>query len=359
MKAILCTRYGNPEELELQEVAVPQPGPGQVRIAVKAAGVNFPDTLIIRNLYQFKPALPFSPGGEVAGIVTALGEGADGSCEGADGLREGADGSREGAGGLRKGPGGLREGAGGLREGDRVMALCGHGGFAEQVVVDAGKVVRIPEGVAMELAASFTMVYATSYHALADRAALRQGETLLVLGAAGGVGLSAVEIGKALGARVIAAASSAEKLAVCRAHGADEAINYASEDLRERVRSLTAGQGVDVVYDPVGGAYAEPAFRSIGWRGRYLVVGFAHGEIPSLPLNLVLLKGASITGVFWGAYVSREPQAFQTDMQRLLAWVAEGRLKPRISARYSLEDAPQAIRALMDRRAVAKLVVIP
>jgi len=324
MKAILCTRYGNPEELELQEVAVPQPGPGQVRIAVKAAGVNFPDTLIIRNLYQFKPALPFSPGGEVAGIVTALGEG-----------------------------------AGGLREGDRVMALCGHGGFAEQVVVDAGKVVRIPEGVAMELAASFTMVYATSYHALADRAALRQGETLLVLGAAGGVGLSAVEIGKALGARVIAAASSAEKLAVCRAHGADEAINYASEDLRERVRSLTAGQGVDVVYDPVGGAYAEPAFRSIGWRGRYLVVGFAHGEIPSLPLNLVLLKGASITGVFWGAYVSREPQAFQTDMQRLLAWVAEGRLKPRISARYSLEDAPQAIRALMDRRAVAKLVVIP
>lgn len=331
MKAILCTRYGNPEELELQEVAVPQPGPGQVRIAVKAAGVNFPDTLIIRNLYQFKPALPFSPGGEVAGIVTALGEGADGS----------------------------REGAGGLREGDRVMALCGHGGFAEQVVVDAGKVVRIPEGVAMELAASFTMVYATSYHALADRAALSQGETLLVLGAAGGVGLSAVEIGKALGARVIAAASSAEKLAVCRAHGADEAINYASEDLRERVRSLTAGQGVDVVYDPVGGAYAEPAFRSIGWRGRYLVVGFAHGEIPSLPLNLVLLKGASITGVFWGAYVSREPQAFQTDMQRLLAWVAEGRLKPRISARYSLEDAPQAIRALMDRRAVAKLVVIP
>jgi len=336
MRALLCTRHGEPELLKLSEVPLPQPGPGQVRIAVQAAGVNFPDTLIIRNLYQFKPALPFSPGGEVAGVITALGDDAGGGA-----------GARPGAG------------SSGLREGDRVMALCGHGGFAEQVIVDAAKAVKIPEGVSMELAASFTMVYATSYHALVDRAALRSGESLLVLGAAGGVGLSAVEIGKALGARVIAAASSDAKLQVCREHGADDLINYTREDLRERLRSLTAGQGVDVVYDPVGGHFAEPAFRSIAWRGRYLVVGFALGEIPSLPLNLALLKGAGILGVFWGAYISREPQAFQADMQRLLASVAQGRLRPRISARYSLEEAPQAIRALMDRRAVGKLVVVP
>lgn len=324
MKAILCTRHGDPEFLELQEVPLPLPGPGQVRIAVSAAGVNFPDALIIRNLYQFKPALPFSPGGEVAGVVTALGKGADA-----------------------------------LREGERVMALCGHGGFAEQVVVDAAKVVRIPEGMSMELAASFTMVYGTSYHALVDRAAVQAGESLLVLGAAGGVGLAAVEIGKALGARVIAAASSDGKLEACREHGADELVNYTREDLRERLRSLVGAGGVDVVYDPVGGHLAEPAFRSIAWRGRYLVVGFALGEIPALPLNLALLKGASIHGVFWGAYVSREPDAFQADMRQLLAWIREGRLRPRISARYRLEEAPQAIRALMDRQAVGKLLVVP
>jgi NADPH2:quinone reductase len=336
MRALLCTRHGDPELLELSEVPLPQPGPGQVRIAVQAAGVNFPDTLIIRNLYQFKPALPFSPGGEVAGVITALGDG------------------------VVRDPGAHGEaGPSSLHEGDRVMALCGHGGFAEQVVVDEAKAVRIPEGVSMELAASFTMVYATSYHALVDRAALKSGENLLVLGAAGGVGLSAVEIGKALGARVIAAASSDAKLQVCREHGADDLINYTREDLRERLRSLTGGQGVDVVYDPVGGHFTERAFRSIAWRGRYLVVGFALGEIPSLPLNLALLKGAGILGVFWGAYISREPQAFQADMQRLLAWVAQGRLRPRVSARYSLEEAPQAIRALMDRRAVGKLVVVP
>lgn len=324
MKALLCIQHGDPELLEVREIDPPEPGSGQIRIDVLAAGVNFPDSLIIRNLYQFKPELPFSPGGEIAGTVSALGAGVQG-----------------------------------FSLGDPVMALCGHGGFAQQVVVDAAKAVKVPAGVSMEMAASFTMVYATSYHALVDRAQLKPGETLLVLGAAGGVGLSAVEIAKALGARVIAAASSDDKLAVCREHGADECINYSREDLRERIKTLTEGRGVDVVYDPVGGDLAEPAFRSIAWRGRFLVIGFALGQIPSIPLNLALLKGASIVGVFWGAFVAREPGAFQADMAQLLAWVREGKLRPRISARYSLADAPQAIRALMDRTAVGKLVVLP
>jgi len=324
MKALLCIQHGDPELLEVREIDPPEPGSGQIRIDVLAAGVNFPDSLIIRNLYQFKPELPFSPGGEIAGTVSALGAGVQG-----------------------------------FSLGDPVMALCGHGGFAQQVVVDAAKAVKVPAGVSMEMAASFTMVYATSYHALVDRAQLKPGETLLVLGAAGGVGLSAVEIAKALGARVIAAASSDDKLAVCREHGADECINYSREDLRELIKTMTEGRGVDVVYDPVGGDLAEPAFRSIAWRGRFLVIGFALGQIPSIPLNLALLKGASIVGVFWGAFVAREPGAFQADMAQLLAWVREGKLRPRISARYSLADAPQAIRALMDRTAVGKLVVLP
>lgn len=324
MKALLCTQHGDPELLEVREVASPEPGAGQLRVDIHAAGVNFPDSLIIRNLYQFKPPLPFSPGGEIAGVVSAIGEGVKG-----------------------------------FQPGDSVMALCGHGGFAQQAVVEAAKAVKIPPGVSMEMAASFTMVYATSYHGLVDRAQLKAGETLLVLGAAGGVGLSAVEIGKALGARVIAAASSDAKLEVCRAHGADDCINYSREDLRERIKALTAGKGVDVVYDPVGGHLAEPAFRSIAWRGRFLVIGFALGDIPAIPLNLALLKGASIVGVFWGAFVAKEPAAFQADMAQLLAWVRVGKLKPRISARYSLEDAPKAIRALMDRSAVGKLVVLP
>ena len=324
MKALLCTQHGDPELLEVRELESPEPGPGQIRIDVQAAGVNFPDSLIIRNLYQFKPDLPFAPGGEIAGIISALGSDVQG-----------------------------------FSLGDPVMALCGHGGFAQQVIVDAVKAVKVPPGVPMEMAASFTMVYATSYHGLVDRAQLRPGETVLVLGAAGGVGLSAVEIAKAMGAHVIAAASSDEKLAVCREHGADECINYSREDLRERIKSLTEGRGVDVVYDPVGGHLAEPAFRSIAWRGRFLVIGFALGNIPALALNLALLKGASIVGVFWGAYVAKEPKAFQADMAQLLAWVREGKLRPRISARYSLADAPKAIRALMDRTAVGKLVVLP
>ena len=324
MKALLCKQFGEPETLVIEEVPSPVPGRGEVRVRVEAAGVNFPDTLIIRNLYQFKPPLPFSPGSEIAGVVDAVGEGV-----------------------TRFVPG------------DRVMAMAGWGGFAEEVCVPESATVQVPPGVPFTLAASFTLVYGTSYHGLVDRGRLVAGETLLVLGAAGGVGLSAVEIGKAVGARVIACASSPEKLAVCREHGADETIDYSREDLRERVKALTGGKGPDVVYDPVGGSLAEPAFRSIGWRGRYLVIGFAQGAIPSLPLNLALLKGASIVGVFWGDYVKREPQNNLADMRVLLGWLAEGRLRPRVSAPYALADAPKALRSLMDRTAVGKLVVVP
>ncbi|HEX4869274.1 MAG TPA: NADPH:quinone oxidoreductase family protein, partial [Moraxellaceae bacterium] len=251
MKAVLCKQHGLPETLVVEEVPSPVPGPKQVLIAVKACGVNFPDTLIIQNLYQFKPALPFSPGGELAGVVKAVGEGVKH-----------------------------------LQAGQPVLAFTGWGGFAEEVLADAKQVVPLPPGVDMAVAAAFMMTYGTSFHALKDRAALQPGETLLVLGAAGGVGLAAIELGKKLGARVIAAASSAEKLAVCQAHGADELINYEAEDLRERIKALTGGKGVDVIYDPVGGKYAEPALRSIAWKGRYLVVGFAAGDIPKIPLNL-------------------------------------------------------------------------
>ena len=256
MKAVLCRTHGLPDTLEIADLPTPEPGPAQVLVSVKAAGVNFPDTLIIQNKYQFKPALPFSPGGELAGTIKAVGADVKGYTVGQD-----------------------------------VIGFTGWGAFAEEVVVDAIKLIPIPPGVPYDIAASFVMTYGTSYHALKDRAALQPGETLLVLGAAGGVGLAAVELGKALGARVIAAASSAEKLAVCAAHGADETIDYTREDLRERIKAMTDGKGVDVVYDPVGGGYSEPALRGMAWRGRFLVVGFANGEIPKIPLNLTLLKG--------------------------------------------------------------------
>ena len=271
MRAVLCKAYGPPESLVVEDVPALAPGPGQVVVTVEAAGVNFPDTLIIQNKYQFKPALPFSPGGEAAGTIKALGAGVSG-----------------------------------FEVGQRVIAFTGHGAFAEEVLADAGRLLPIPPGMSAEIAACFVMTYGTSYHALKDRALLQPGETLLVLGAAGGVGLAAVEIGKALGARVIAAASSAAKLEVCREHGADALINYDSEDLRERLKTLTEGRGVDVIYDPVGGGFTAPALRSMAWRGRLLVVGFANGQIPSIPLNLTLLKGCAIVGVFWGDFVRRE-----------------------------------------------------
>lgn len=322
MKALLCKSWGDPETLVLEETATPAPGDHQVLVRVHAAGVNFPDTLIIRNLYQFKPELPFSPGGECAGVVEAVGAK-----------------------------------VGHVKAGDRVIAFTGWGSFAEFVLADAKALMPLPAGLDDETAAAFVMTYGTSYHALADRAALQPGETLLVLGAAGGVGLAAVEIGKALGARVIAAASSADKLATCREHGADELIDYSREDLRDRLKALTGGRGVDVVYDPVGGAYTEAALRSCAWRGRLLVVGFANGDIPRLPANLALLKGCSIVGVFWGDYTQREPERSQRDLETLLSWMKQGRIRPHIGRRYPLERGGEAIRALMNREVVGKVVV--
>ncbi|MCS6985850.1 MAG: NADPH:quinone oxidoreductase family protein [Sphingomonadaceae bacterium] len=323
MKAILCVEHGEPEKLAWTEVPDPEPGPGQVRIAVRAAGVNFPETLIIRNLYQFKPPLPFVPGGEAAGIVEAVGEGV-----------------------TRVAPG------------QAVIAMTGTGAFAEKLLAHEHQLVPLPDGVPFDLAAGFVMTYGTSHHALRQRAALRPGETLLVLGAAGGVGLAAVEIGALLGARVIAAASSAEKLELARQHGAAFTLNYETDDLKERVKELTGGQGADVVYDPVGGRFAEPAFRSIAWNGRYLVVGFAAGDIPRLPLNLPLIKGAAIVGVFWGAFIQREPDVHAANMEELLGWWREGRLRPHVGARLPLREGAKAIRLLMDRQAMGKVILI-
>ncbi len=322
MKAVLCVEHGPPEKLVVKDIAMPEPGRGQVRVRVHAAGVNFPDTLIIQNLYQFKPALPFSPGGEAAGVVDAMGEGITD-----------------------------------LKVGDRVVAMTGSGCFAEQVIANRAQLVAIPGDMPFDVASGFTMTYGTSHHALKQRARLQPGETLLVLGAAGGVGLTAVELGKLMGARVIAAASTDEKLALCRDYGADETINYASEDLKDRIKALTGGKGVDVVYDPVGDRFAEPAFRGIAWNGRYLVVGFAGGSIPSLPLNLPLIKGASIVGVFWGAFTQAEPDLHRENMAELLGWFNSGRLKPHVSKHFSLEEGPEAIRWMMDRKAIGKIVL--
>ncbi|MFT5577225.1 MAG: NADPH2:quinone reductase, partial [Bermanella sp.] len=246
-----------------------------------------------------------------------------------------------------------------LNVGDKVIAFTGWGAFAEQVCCDAVSVIPMPEGLDFVTASAFVMTYATSYHALVDRAAIKEGETLLVLGASGGVGLAAIEIGRALGARVIAAASTSEKLAVCKDHGADEFINYESEDMKARLKELTGGKGVDVVYDPVGGPFSEIALRSTGWRGRFLVIGFANGEIPKVPLNLTLLKGSSIIGVFWGDYVKREPDHNLKDLFALFDWLQQGKLRPHIAGTYSLEEGPAAIRSLMDRKVSGKIVITP
>ena len=291
-------------------------------VTVKAASVNFPDVLIIENKYQVKPQLPFSPGSELAGLVKTVGAGVTA-----------------------------------VKPGDRVMAITGYGAFAEEVKTEARRMLPIPAGMDFTTAAAFGLTYATSEHALVDRGALTSGETLLVLGAAGGVGLAAIEIGKILGARVIACASTDEKLAVCREHGADDTINYATEDLRERIKALTGGSGPDVVYDPVGGAYTEMALRSIAWRGRLLVVGFAAGEIPKIPLNLTLLKGCSIVGVFWGEFTRREPQRFAESMQQLGRWYADGKLKPHVSQTYPLERAADALTAMANRQVKGKVVL--
>ncbi|MCO7553021.1 NADPH:quinone oxidoreductase family protein [Metapseudomonas otitidis] len=322
MKAVLCKAFGPAETLMLEEVASPEPKKNEVLIDVHAAGVNFPDTLIIEGKYQFKPPFPFSPGGEAAGTVAAVGEKITH-----------------------------------LKPGDRVMALTGWGSFAEQVAVPGYNVMPIPKGIDFNSAAAFGMTYGTSMHALKQRANLQPGETLLVLGASGGVGLAAVEIGKAMGARVIAAASSDEKLEVAKAAGADLLINYSTSSLKEKVKELTGGQGADVIYDPVGGDLFDEAIRSIAWNGRLLVVGFASGRIPELPVNLALLKGAAVVGVFWGSFAQRQPQDNLANFQQLFVWHAEGKLKPLVSQTFPLERAAEAINALGQRKAVGKVVV--
>jgi NADPH2:quinone reductase len=322
MKAVLCKEYGLPGSLVYEDVPSPKPGTGQVVVSVKACGVNFPDTLIIQGKYQFKPEMPFSPGGEVAGVVKEIGEGV----------------TR-------------------VKPGDRVIAFNTWGGFAEEMVVDADRTIAMPATMEFVPASAFVLTYGTSYHALKDRAEIKAGESLLVLGAAGGVGLAAIQLGKAMGARVIAAASSDAKLQVCRDNGADELINYGSEDLRARVKAITAGKGVDVVYDPVGGPYSELALRDMAWKGRFLVVGFAAGDIPKVPLNLTLLKGCSIVGVFWGSFTKNEPEKNRENNWELMAMYAAGKIKPHIHAVYPLERAAEALNEVLNKRVTGKVVL--
>jgi NADPH2:quinone reductase len=324
MRAVRCHELVGPRGLRVDDVPDPVPGAGEVVIDVAAAGVNFPDVLLTYGKYQFKPALPFAPGAEAAGVVSALGDGASG-----------------------------------VAIGDRVATTLVSGAFVEKLAVPAASLVALRDGVGFEVAAATLLTYLTTYHALVDRAALRAGETLLVLGAAGGVGIAAVELGKRLGARVIAAASSPAKLAFCRDHGADDAIDYAAEDLKDRVKVLTGGHGADVIYDPVGGGYAEPALRSIAWQGRYLVVGFAGGEIPKIPLNLVLLKGCQIVGVFWGSFVSRDPAKNAANARAVMSWVADGSLRPHVDAAIRFADATSALERLERREVMGKLVLVP
>ena len=329
MKALLSTGPGGPETLVLQDRPEPKPGPGEVLLRVKACGVNFPDVLIIQDLYQFKPPRPFAPGSEVSGIVEALGEGVET-----------------------------------LKIGDRVIGSAGWGGMAEKLVLTAGRCIPMPDAMPFDVAAAFIMTYGTSHHALKDRAQLKPGETLLVLGAAGGVGLAAIELGKAAGAHVVAAASSAEKAALAKAHGADIAIVYpqgpfdkdGSKALTELFKEACGKNGADVIYDPVGGAYAEAALRAIAWEGRFLVVGFPAG-IPKIPLNLPLLKSCQIVGVFWGAFAQREPERNRVNNRELMALYAQGAITPEISERFPLARAGEAIAKLANRQAMGKLVV--
>jgi len=324
MKAIQCVEWGDPHKLILAELPLPEPGAAQVRIRIAAAGVNFPDALIVQKKYQVQPTLPFIPGTEVAGCIDAVGEG-----------------------------------VAHLKVGDRVIAFVGVGAFAEFVCTPAALAIAIPEGVSDEVAAAFALTYATSHHALFDRGHLKAGETLLVMGAGGGVGLAAVELGRIAGARVIAAASSAEKLAAAKEHGADELIEYSTVDLRGAVKELTGSNGADVIYDPVGGPGTEAAVRSLAWRGRLLIVGFAQGDIPQVPANLLLLKGASAVGVFWGDFAKREPKANFAMLNELFAWLKEGKLSPHVSRVYPLAETPRALEALLARNVVGKLVVRP
>jgi NADPH2:quinone reductase len=322
MRAVLCKELGMPDSLVLEEVPSLTPGAGQVLISVQACGVNFPDTLIIQGKYQYKPDLPFSPGGEISGVVKQVGSDVDS-----------------------------------LQIGDRVIAFSTWGGFAEELVVDQNRTVIISDKMDYERASAFVLTYGTSYHALKDRAHLREGETLLVLGASGGVGLSAIQLGKAMGAKVIAAASNAEKLSVCQENGADHLINYAQDDLRQSVKEITEGRGVDVIYDPVGGSFSEKALRDMSWGGRFLVVGFAAGEIPKVPLNIPLLKGCSILGVFWGEFTKREPEANKQNNKELMNLFDQGKISPHLHRVYPLEKAGEALNELLQKRVIGKVVL--
>lgn len=322
MKAALCKSLDGPAALIIGDVAEPAAGPGQVLVRVSAVGLNFADTLITRGKYQYKPALPFSPGAEIAGRVEALGEGVSG-----------------------------------WRTGDRVMAYVCWGGAAERVVVDAAALVAIPDGVSDEVASVVSVTYGTAMHGLNERGEMKAGETVVITGAAGGAGQAAVEVAKLMGARVIAVASSADKIAIAKAAGADDAIQFPGTDLKDQVRTLTAGKGADVVYDCVGGEAAEPLVRALAWKGRFLVVGFAAGEIPKIPINLLLLKGADMRGVFWGEGVRRSPKTHADHMRLVLGWIAAGKLQPRIHATFALHDIAAALEVLERREATGKIVL--
>ena len=321
MRALVCSEYGSLDNLSIQDVDDPTPGDGEIVIDVRAAGLNFPDLLMVRGLYQARPDLPFSPGGEGSGVVSAVG------------------------------PGVKR-----VKVGDAVIGMAVHGAFAEKWVVPENATMPKPDALPFDIAAGLAITYGTSYYALKQRAELAEGETLLVLGAAGGVGLAAVELGKAMGAKVIAAASSAEKLDAARAAGADEGINYSDEPLKQRIKELTGGRGANVIYDPVGGDYTEQALRGIAWNGRHLVIGFAAGEIPKLPLNLTLLKNCAAVGVFWGTWTQKDPAASAANYQQIASWLADGTLKPRVKS-FALDDFRDALAEIDERRAVGKLVL--
>jgi NADPH2:quinone reductase len=324
VKAILCTRFGTPDDLVLAEIPEPTPGPGEVVAKVVAVGLNFFDTLIIAGKYQKKPPFPFSPCGEFTGVVESIGEGVTG-----------------------------------FAQGDRVLGYCTFGAARERIAVGADKLAKIDVDLDLVRAAGLAITYGTSYHALADRAHLKPGETLAVLGAAGGVGLAAVELGKLLGARVIACAGSDDKLVFARCHGADAAVNYTTQDLRAALKELGGEHGVDVIFDPVGGSYSEAALRAIAWQGRHLVVGFAAGEIPKLPLNLTLLKGCAVVGVYFGDWVRHAPQGYRAALDRLAHWAADGKLSCHVHQVYPLAETPQALKALTQRQAMGKVIVQP
>lgn len=322
MKAVLCKEYGPAEKLVIEDIPAPSIGADGVLIEVKAAGINFPDTLIIENKYQFKPPLPFIPGTEVAGIVKQVGETVSQ-----------------------------------VKPGDKVMGFAFVGAYAEQIVVPAASCFPMPDTFSFEEAAAFTMIYGTSYYALKQRGQLRSGETLLVLGASGGVGMAAVELGKLMGATVIAAGGNNDKLAVCQERGADHIVNYNDADWKDQVKQLTGGNGADVIYDAVGGEYTQTALRCINWGGRLLVIGFASGDIPQLAANLTLLKSSSVVGVFWGASLAKEPEANQENFKELFNWSMEGKIKPYVCASYPLEQVADAMNLLLQRKAVGKVVL--